>query len=338
METLLDAPPLRCEPMGAAMTTWADLDSRTPPVTWLWPGWLPRGSVALVAADPGVGKSGLCLRLAMTVALGAPWPDDTPAEDSPGLVLWVETESSHCINLDRARRWGGQVFLERMVHPWEEPFTETRLDDPAHLARVQAQAVDPAVRLIVVDSLRGSHRGDENTGEVGALLHTLAQMAQQVQKPVLVTHHLRKRGTMEAHDVTLDRVRGSTSIVQFCRLVWAVDTPNPQAPDAKRLHVIKSNAGHIPPALGLQIDEDGVTFTSTAPSSVRSARKHGEAIAFLTEMLADGQHVPTTEILAAAEAAGIAESAIKRAKHSLAISAERMAGRWFWRLPPREER
>ena len=50
-------------------STWADIAAMLGPITWSWRGWLPDGLLTIVAAEPGVGKSALCLRIAQTLSL-----------------------------------------------------------------------------------------------------------------------------------------------------------------------------------------------------------------------------------------------------------------------------
>jgi len=61
------------------------------PVSWLWPGRLALGKLALLDGDPGLGKSLLALDLCARLSTGRPFPDGTP---SPGpansLVLNAE--------------------------------------------------------------------------------------------------------------------------------------------------------------------------------------------------------------------------------------------------------
>ena len=48
------------------------------PVRWLWPGYLARGTVAVLDGDPGTGKSVLGADLAARLSRGGEWPDGTP--------------------------------------------------------------------------------------------------------------------------------------------------------------------------------------------------------------------------------------------------------------------
>jgi putative DNA primase/helicase len=66
-------------------------DVRPEPVTWLWPGRLAAGKLALLVGDPGLGKSWITLDLAARLSAGRAWPDDAPAVP-PGDVILLSAE------------------------------------------------------------------------------------------------------------------------------------------------------------------------------------------------------------------------------------------------------
>src|SRR6266849_6665162 len=57
----------------------SQLNSR--PVSWLWPGRLPVGKLAMFDGDPDLGKSLVTLDLCARLSLGRAFPDGRP---SPG--------------------------------------------------------------------------------------------------------------------------------------------------------------------------------------------------------------------------------------------------------------
>src|SRR5207244_5307352 len=114
----------------------------------------------------------------------------------------------------------------------------------------------------------------------------------------------------------------------------------------------KCNLGPMPPALAYTIEPTGDTsrvgwvgevdlsadqiIQHSSPG--RQPKNLGEAEDFLREQLAGGS-TPAADVMAAANARGISETTLKRAKKKLGIIAERqtdaagtVAG-WRWRLP-----
>lgn len=79
-------------------TTWLHLHKSLAPIQWRWPHWLPCGFITVLAAEPGAGKSLLCLHLAALLHSArrpAPtWPDGAPIAPSlPAWGAWIETSS-----------------------------------------------------------------------------------------------------------------------------------------------------------------------------------------------------------------------------------------------------
>ncbi|MGB8645623.1 MAG: DnaB-like helicase N-terminal domain-containing protein [Anaerolineae bacterium] len=313
--------------------TWAELETQIGPTEWVWPRWLPRGHVTLAASEPGMGKSAIGLRLAACPLRRDPLPDGTPFAGETGLVLWVECESAQSINLERARSWG--LPLGNIITPTGDALVDVRLDSPDHREAVSRSAHLDDVKFIVVDSLRGSHRGDENSSEVSEVVKWLAGLARDVNKPILLTHHLRKRGVFDSDGISLDRLRGSTAITQYARVVWSLDCPDPAAPEKRRLSVIKSNLGRFPAPLGLTISERGVEF-GQAPEPPRDGTRSAQAADILLGLLQKGP-VTADSVKKEIESAGLSWQAAVRAKDKLGVVSIKPGGIWHWSLPAKSD-
>jgi len=309
--------------------TWGQLKEQIGPITWAWQGWLPNDMVSILAGQPGCGKSALALRIAATFLRGDPWPDGAPYEGKTGKVLWCEAEAAQALNLDRAEKWG--LDLDDIITPFADATKDIRLDDPEGKRVVLKRAQDSDVRLVVVDSLRGVHRRDENASESAGIIMWLAAVARDSNTPVLITHHLRKRGLMDGNEgITLERLRGSSAIVQAARVVWALDTPDPRLPDRRRLANIKNNLARFPTPIGFEFDEEGLHF-GDAPEPPRQETQVDKACDLLQALLAKGP-IYSTEIEEEARGAGISQKTMKRAKDRLGIVAVRRENRWLWGL------
>lgn len=321
-------------PRGA---TWEEMVSLIGPISWAWRDWLPDGFLAIVAGEPGQGKSVLCLRIAASFIRGDPWPDDTPYEGEPGAVLWCEAEAAQALNLERAKTWG--LPLDKIYTPLDDPLADVQLDQSEHLEAVTELAHRPEVRAVIVDSLRGIHRGDENSSASMEICKALAELARNTHKPILLTHHLRKRGLLDVGDrVNLDRIRGSSAIIQAARMVWAIDNPDVTEEDYKRLSVIKSNLARFPDPLGFTIgDQMRMTF-GEAPEAPRQETQLDKAIDLLKALLANGP-MASVDLRDEAEGAGLGWNTLKRAKDKIGVVARRdgQSKRWTWALPARPD-
>ena len=303
-------------------------------IEWTWEWWLPKGFLTIVASQPGAGKSALALRVAASVTTGMPWPDGSPYEGELGSVLWCESEAAQAINLERAVKWN--IPLDKIVlPPLGEPTIQVRLDHQRHRDALKYVANKEKIKLIIVDSLRGCYRGDENTSESIDVVMWLAELARDTNKPILLTHHLRKQAGHERGMITLDRVRGSSAITQPARVVWGVDTPNPEDTENRRLYVIKSNICKYPEPRGFSIKESGIEF-GEAPQVQKRETILDRTKEQLYVLL---NHEPKSahELLAIFEAEGISEKTVKRAKKEMNIVSLKRDGKWFWFLPASED-
>ena len=84
---------------GEAFQTADQLN--VPPMSWLWPGFMPYANLALLMGEPGVGKSQMAMDIAARITRGAEWPDGTPG-GKPGGVVFIETEDALGDTLARA--------------------------------------------------------------------------------------------------------------------------------------------------------------------------------------------------------------------------------------------
>lgn len=318
--------------------TWNDLDGIIAPITWPWPGWLPNSLVTMIVAEVGMGKSTAALRTAATFIDNRfnTWPDGSLYDGPLGRVVWAEAEQAQAVHLERVTAWGLDK-CKFIVPTFGRADDDFDLESPDKWRALEEAAFLPDVRLIVVDSLSGSNRREENRGQQLELVQRLAGLARDCQRPMLITHHLRKRGLMDSAEVTLDRVRGHTSILQLARVVWALDAPDVLDKEARRLSQIKNNLRRPPAPLGMRISERGVEFED-APEAPRPISQQEAAVTFLLALL-QSEPLPAEQVLEQARLNGHSERTIKRAKTTLGINSVKKAtsgGSWFWSLPVKQ--
>lgn len=309
--------------------SWADMEGMIGPIAWDWPGWLARALLIILAGESGAGKSALLLRIMDCYLRRAAWPDGTPFTGETGAVLWCEAEAAQAVNLARAKAWG--LPIEKIYTPLDNPLDDIKLDLPEHRAALEKKARLPEVKLIVIDSLRGMHSGDENSSDAMGLIKWVAELARDTGNPIILSHHLRKRSIFDSESVELDRLRGSSAIVQTARLVWAVDTPNLDTREIKRLQVIKSNLAAFPGPVGMTIDETGVKFT-TPPARAKVDTVADRAVDLLLSLLKEEPRA-AVDIEHEFDQAGISIPSMKRAKERLGVVSIRKASGWMWSLP-----
>lgn len=335
-------PPIQSSPVltsqgiqEAQLTTWADIARILGPLEWEWEGWLARGFETLVASISGDGKSTILLRIAASYIRGDPWPDGTPYAGETGKILWCETEAAQALNIDRATKW--RLPLEKIINPAGGPLEDIELDNPAHQAAIMDIAHRDDVKAIFVDSLSGGATGrdNKNSSDMLAIGKWLAELARDTNKPLIVAHHLRKKSVFDGDKINLDRLRDSSSIVQTARVVWAIDAPDYEYPEQKRLYVIKSNLGRFPEPVGFEILENKVRF-GLAPEPPREDSPMDRAVDLLLSLL-QKQPVSYEDIEKEAAGAAISMATMRRAKKKLNIVPRKEGnGGWSWALPARE--
>lgn len=311
-------------------STWADINSG--PIEYSWKGWLVNGLLTLLVSYSGDGKSLLALRICGCFINGQPFPDGTPYTGEAGKVLWVECEAAQALNLDRAKNF--KYPLGSIITPFTDPLADICLDDPNHRAIIERRAALPEVKLIIIDSLSGGSNRKENETGIKDICLWAAKLARDLNKPLLLIHHLGKRKEWDTEAITLDRVRGSSAIVQFARIVWALSCPDATNKETKRLEQIKNNTGRFPEAIGMTAGENGISF-GIAPK-VPHIESAGERTAdFLISLLTAGP-VKAVDVEAELNGAGLSYVTAKREKDRLGIISVKKVDGWWWSLAARQ--
>ena len=319
--------------VASSLITWGDLNKSIDPITWAWPGWLPNGFLTMIVSESGAGKSNLLLRVFGTFILGMPWPDGSMFEGEVGGVLWCEAEGAQVLNLERAKSWG--YPLERFFVPHKDPLQDFNFNDTSHRKALEEKIVLPEVKFAVFDSLRGMHIGDENSsGEMIRVVKWLSNLAKKSGKPIVVSHHLNKGLFSGSNGISLNQIRGSTANVQIPRSVWALDTPDMQNKDRKRLSIIKSNLCRFSNPIGLRITEEGVVV-GDAPASPITKTQTEKGCELLVELLKDGPK-KQSDVEIELMKHTISKRTIHAIKKKIGCISKKVGGSngyWEWSLP-----
>lgn len=336
-------------------------DGVTPePIAWLWPGWLARGKVHVMAGAPGTGKTTLALAMGATLTNRGRWPDRTRAPIGD-VLIWSGEDTITDTLVPRLIASGADL---RRVH-FVASFTDERGPrpfDPAtdtealssHLA-----TISPAPALLIVDPLVSAIAGDSHkNAEVRRALQPLVELASLRGVAVLGISHFSK-GT-QGRDPT-ERVTGSLAFGALARVVLAAARLPDEQGGGRILVRAKSNLGIDSGGFGYDLrpftlaDYPEITTTavhwgealtgsardllSLADTQTDQAEQTAldDAKGFLLAMLADGP-VSAKRIKREADEAGHSDRTIRRAKTALGVEArkETMKGPWTWVLPAHE--
>jgi len=327
-------------------------DIRPQALSWLWPGYVPRGKLTLLDGDPDYGKSLITIDLAARLSRGRPLPDG--AQGGPvRRTLFLQAEDNAEDTLRPRLEAAGADFDHVFVVGRDGPHTAlVRL--PRHLRRMEELIRAESVDLVVLDPLVGFLTRAvcvANDQMVRQVLGPLGGMAGRTGTGVMMVRHLTKEGRHKA----LYRGGGSIGIVGVARSALLV-ADHPKSEGERVLTVTKSNLAERPPALAYRVVQnpagqpvvewtDILDMTADEALHPKPEPKRPEigvlrAVEWLAENLRDGAR-PAKEVIDAALAAGISERTLDRAKGpadviSKLVSEGGKPKQWMWKLRGRQ--
>lgn len=317
------------------LATYADVKKVVKATSWAWPGWLPRGHVSVLAGQTGIGKSQAAIDIIRMSLAGGKWPDGSPCEKLDAVMI-VDTEGCQSVVTERLEKAG--IPLDKVLLPFkpEHALSDILLNKPEHWARFEAAVRSSKVKLVVIDSMRGSHQGKEDgSDDMTLLMGKLQRLARDLDIAILVVHHLKKHQGMGRGRVTVDDVRGSGAICANARAVLCVEPVDlTDEYGTRAFRVLKSNLAAIPKALAFDIHESGIEWVEY-PERQRTQSKLDEAVHFVRLTLKCGP-VLSSEFSRLAYVAGIKESTLDDAKKAAGADKYKepgSRGRWYWHMP-----
>jgi AAA domain len=320
------------------------------PITWLWPGRVPKGMLTVLGGNPGVGKGLISCDLVGAVTTGRAFPD-APNSNEPMEVamLFCEDGESNTVrprlevagaNLDKVH------FVDSVAVATGRGETDRMLALDKDIAAIEKMLHDnPAIRLVVIDPA-SSYLGDarmEKEQEVRRALGPLAQLAERMDVTFLLVMHNNKRGDVSA----LHRVMGAVAMSGVARAVWLCAQDQDDGDNflflCAKMNIGKTtkgleygigekslpnigNIGHIVWKGATDISADQALSLRGGESGKLKAAKQ-----WLSEYLVSD--TPAKEAYEAAKKVGISEKTLKRAKKSLGIESDKTLDGWVWIAP-----
>lgn len=312
------------------------------PVRWLWPGWIARGKLHVIAGAPGTGKTTAALAWAACVTACKPFPSGwKPA--APGRVLIWSGEDDIADTLKpRLIAAGADVARVQFVQGVEDRGEQYAFDparDVPMLAGALAGVDD--VAMIVIDPLVSAVSGDSHkNAEVRRSLAPLVDLAQRMDAALIgITHY--SKGTQGREP--LERVSGSLAFGALARLVFGTvrqKTDDDTSQSRFLLARVKSNIGpdgggfayafeqtRLPDGIEASRVVFGEAVEGTARDLIGQAEAEGDddgqdATGFLRELLEDGP-MPTKAVRKAADDAGLSWRTVQRAMRRAGVESQR---------------
>ena len=245
--------------------TVADLIRLGQSMQWIWPGWIQRGVLVGIAAQPGAGKTRLCADLARRIYNHLPWPDGSPPTlDRASPVLWLACDN----------QWGEIAqFPEQFGIPpeaiylnsWDDEPTEgTMLDNEKQFKILEDRILRIQPALVFVDTVMNSTQHNTMRPEDGVkYFKPLAEVAQRTNTTIIMVTHLSVGGE------ALGR-----RIVGQCRQMINLDRipDDPPTSPTRRMFVSKSNSV-IPNELEVTMGNNGNNYRD--PNSQQNGNQNG---------------------------------------------------------------
>ena len=317
-------------------------------LSWLWPGRLALGKLAMLDGDPDLGKSLVTLDLCARLSTGRPFPDGSPSSGpANALVFNGEDDGAdtirprlHALGADLDRVFVEQADANDGHGPLRLPTDWQRLHQALTQTGARLLVIDPIMAFLDQRILAGSDQS------VRQALYPLARIAHAHACTVLLVRHLNKRGGSRS----LYRGGGSIAFLGACRSGWLI-ARDPQAPAQCVLAQVKNNLARPQPSLAyhVQVREDGpplLTWLGPHPATADQLlagpnlrtfeRLVDIAREFLRTILADGPRRPR-EIWPTAQDRGFTRRTLRRAKRLEKIRSlwSSLDGRpvTYWALP-----
>ena len=213
-------------------------EGETPPPDFVIPG-LEVGTVGIFIATGGSGKSNLAIALCRDIAIGkdllkltgkaGPNPF-VPAPQTQGTAVYVTKEETPNQVTRRTQALAKKMEFDdiKLVKKHMGVVCISGYVDLLHdreaaialLKRLATEAVAVGARLLVIDTMRRFHTGEEISSEAMAqVLEALEEIARDTGAAVLILHHCNKQSVLMGSADSAAAARGSTTITDNARFV-----------------------------------------------------------------------------------------------------------------------
>ena len=350
-----DVASFRATVLFSVTTNIAELEMEQ--IVWLWPGWLAKGKLHLIAGAPEAGKTTIGLSFAAAISAGNYWPGGKRAPVG-NVLIWTSEDNLKDTIKPRLVQMGADLSrVDAVTHQFDgkgklRPFNPaTDMPSLAEKARctpggVAFLMIDPIVAAIPLT--RNSH----NNAETRNGMQPVVDFAEATGAAVFGITHFTK-GTDGKDPV--ERVTGSLAFGALPRVVLAAAKKTDDEPP-RILVRAKSNIGLSGGGFGYDIiaaplyERPDIIATriawhdaieGTAKELLGDAEgsdeddktsKVAEAMAFLKAVLGKGERLQR-EIVAEATAAGISEITLRRAAKGTVGKRKTALGWYWWSLP-----
>ena len=332
-------------------------DLKPEPIRWLWPGWLARGKLHVLAGAPGTGKTTLALDVAACVTAGRALPSGWRPKIG-SVIVWSGEDDAGDTIVPRLLAAGADLARVRIVGEVLQDGQRCAFDPERDVQKLAADCAGiDNIALLIVDPLVSAVSGDSHrNAEVRRGLAPLVDLAARLDAALIGVTHFSK-GT-QGRD-PLERVSGSLAFGALARVVLGTIREQSEDPTAPRSLVVaraKSNIGpdgdgfryafeqvELPKHAGVTASRIawGAALSGPASSLLSEPDKPeaahhdaADACSFLRELLAD-EPMGAKDVRKAADDAGYSWRTMQRAMKKAGVISKRQGVRLpaLWSIP-----
>jgi len=183
---------------------------------WLIAGIVPLGSVMLLAASGGTGKSTIVYNWALNIALGEPWSNRRCMQ---GKSLIIQSDEPL---VDTSEKLGVIGYQDANLEPGTVAFWENWRF--GHMKQLEDYVRKNRPIFIAIDSLTACLAGmdvDLVKSNAGDVIYGLRDIANQYKCSIIILHHLNKSGGLRDSTSFVDNVS------EVVKLTKAENNPDP---------------------------------------------------------------------------------------------------------------
>lgn len=183
---------------------------------WLIAGIVPLGSVMLLAASGGTGKSTIVYNWALNIALGQPW---SGRRCMKGKSLIIQSDEPL---VDTSEKLGVIGYQDANLEPGTVAFWENWRF--GHMKQLEDYVRKNRPSFVAIDSLTACLAGmdvDLVRSNAGDVIYGLRDIANQYKCSIIILHHLNKSGGLRDSTSFVDNVS------EVVKLTKAENNPDP---------------------------------------------------------------------------------------------------------------
>jgi putative DNA primase/helicase len=329
------------------------------PITWLWPGFIPRGKLTLLAGAPGTAKSTMSIDFAATLTRGGTWPDRTLCRDSGDCLFWSSEDGVEDTIKPRLVAAGAdceRVYIPKVVRAeGQEPRPFDPSCDMPQIRKLMERY--PNIKLLVIDPIISAVTGDmHRANDVRHALQEIVDFAEDFNVSVLgITHFAKNSGGKNP----TERVLGSQAFGAFARMVLVTakdETTGECVVTRSKSNITTDTGGYryslevvsYPDATGRTIETTKIGWGEPIEGSSRTILAEIEggdsepskvdmAKEFLHKEFSRQNTQQSKAIISKAKEHGLGETSVRKAATQLGVRIHKtgFAGGWSWSYAPK---